>query len=185
MPHPDTEDFWAWSLDVYGRVGVADAALALQDAHGANVNVVLVCCWSAAIGAPAFDTGTFEAIERTLHPFSDGVTRPLRAVRRGLKHPAPPVTAEMAADLRKQVLEAELGAERIEQTLLEAAITEHQGQDNANRPGPARDPAPNPALAKAQARANLVLYARKLEHESGKPHDLALIDALINAVFAL
>ena len=37
--------FWAFSLEFYARPGVAEACLALQDRHGLDVNILLLCCW--------------------------------------------------------------------------------------------------------------------------------------------
>jgi uncharacterized protein (TIGR02444 family) len=38
---PPDDPFWRFSLDLYGRPGVAPACLALQDEAGADVNLVL------------------------------------------------------------------------------------------------------------------------------------------------
>ena len=40
--------FWDFSLAVYGRPGVAPACLALQQRHGADVNLLLFCAWFGA-----------------------------------------------------------------------------------------------------------------------------------------
>jgi len=39
------EDFWQFSVSRYGKPGVADACLTLQDQFGINVNLVLLYCW--------------------------------------------------------------------------------------------------------------------------------------------
>ena len=42
--------FWRFSLRTYGAPGVARACLALQDACGADVNLLLFCCWLGVEG---------------------------------------------------------------------------------------------------------------------------------------
>lgn len=39
------EDFWQFSVSRYGKPGVADACLMLQEQFGINVNLVLLYCW--------------------------------------------------------------------------------------------------------------------------------------------
>lgn len=39
------EDFWLYSVNRYGKPGVADACLTLQDQFGINVNLILLYCW--------------------------------------------------------------------------------------------------------------------------------------------
>lgn len=41
----DADAFWHFSLDIYGRDGVKDACLALQDGHSADVNLLLLILW--------------------------------------------------------------------------------------------------------------------------------------------
>lgn len=41
----NTDTFWQYSLDVYGRDNVAATAIALQDDFGVNVNMLLLLCW--------------------------------------------------------------------------------------------------------------------------------------------
>ena len=42
--------FWDFSLAVYGKPGFPQAAIALQDRHGLNVNMLLFCLWAGANG---------------------------------------------------------------------------------------------------------------------------------------
>ena len=43
-------DFWRTSLELYAREGVSRALIALQDRRGADVNLLLYCCWTARSG---------------------------------------------------------------------------------------------------------------------------------------
>ena len=40
-------NLWEFSLSVYGKSGVPDACLTLQNSHCLDVNLVLFCLWLA------------------------------------------------------------------------------------------------------------------------------------------
>jgi uncharacterized protein (TIGR02444 family) len=112
--------FWRFSLALYGRPGVADACVALQDRDGLDVNVVLWCCWHASEGR-ALDIAELAAADAQVAPWRTGVVEPLRAVRRRLKLTRPGPVDEGREALRQQVKSAELEAEKHEQAALTAA----------------------------------------------------------------
>ncbi|WP_029008834.1 TIGR02444 family protein [Azospirillum halopraeferens] len=114
--------FWAFSLDFYGRPGVAGACLALQDRCGADVNLVLFALWAGGVCGAALDAGDLQRLRAAVGPWQAGVVGPLRAVRRHLKHDA------AAAALREKVKALELEAERVEQDRLLAASGLRPGQ---------------------------------------------------------
>lgn len=41
----NADTFWQYSLEVYGRDGVSEQALSLQDEFKVNVNMLLLLCW--------------------------------------------------------------------------------------------------------------------------------------------
>ena len=47
----NADTFWQYSLDIYGRPTVSENALALQDKHNVNVNMLLLLCWCLQNGA--------------------------------------------------------------------------------------------------------------------------------------
>ncbi|MEE4118001.1 MAG: TIGR02444 family protein [Paracoccaceae bacterium] len=109
--------FWRFSLSVYGQQGVPDICLALQDAHGVDVNMLLYLLFRAT-GGTALDADEIARLDAALAPWRDEVVRPLRGVRRGLKDAA---LARIAADddrLRQRIKSAELEAERLQQMAL-------------------------------------------------------------------
>jgi uncharacterized protein (TIGR02444 family) len=112
--------FWAWSLEIYARPGVAEACLALQDRRGADVNLLLLGLWLATRGR-TLPPETAAALADQAATWQREVVRPLRDVRRGLKRrdgdPA-------VAALRREVAAVELAAERLEQTELERQVRE-------------------------------------------------------------
>ncbi|MHA1600693.1 MAG: TIGR02444 family protein [Alphaproteobacteria bacterium] len=108
--------FWDFSVDVYGRDGVATACLALQDRHGIDVNLVLFCLWAGHRGH-AVTAAELARLMTVTRSWQQDVIAPLRAVRRYLK------TAQPAAGpLRDRVKAAELTAEEVEQQMLFGAI---------------------------------------------------------------
>ena len=112
--------FWDFSLDVYGRPGVAEACLALQDRHGLDVNLLLLCCWAGAQGR-TLDSVEVGRLMAAVADWQRRVTRPLRDVRRRLKAMSGADAHRLGA-LRQAVKDCELAAERIAQDLLFDAL---------------------------------------------------------------
>jgi uncharacterized protein (TIGR02444 family) len=116
---------WDWTLEAYARPGVPEACLTLQDAHGQNTSLLLWAVWAetadAALLSTAADVG---------HRWEEAALAPLRAVRRGLKPPLPPIADAAREGLREDVKAAELRAEQVLMQTLEA-ITEEKGGAHA------------------------------------------------------
>ncbi len=97
---PAATEFWAWSLAVYGRPGVAETCLRLQDEAGFDVNLVLLLLFLAATGRRPLDAADVAALERAVAPFRLYALGPARAARRALKAAGgPPYAAAKAAEL--------------------------------------------------------------------------------------
>ena len=115
-------DFWTFSLEVYGRPGVAPACLALQDRHGLDVNLLLLCCWIGRSRRPAPTRDEIARLCDAVAGWHQRVVRPLREVRRWLKDLGSAVAPDQAEALRQRIKRAELDAEHIEQLCLAAAL---------------------------------------------------------------
>ena len=132
--------FWAFAVNLYPRRAAQAAFLELQDAHGADVPMLLWCLWNGSLGARITDAQMRKAVA-----FSQNWRRarvdPVRALRRGWKgHPdgAPDALAEAA---RQEIARAEQAIERLQMNwLAELKVAEA---------------APAPAHAE-----NLTLYAQ-------------------------
>jgi len=135
------DEFWAFSLALYSRPRVAEYCLRLQDEAGANVNLLLFCCWTGRRGI-ALGAQELAAAAATIEDWQVRVLRPLRARRR---------TLAIATTEKQRLLAEELSAERREQALL-AQWLEDCG---LARPGSARD-------GDACARENLTRYCATL-----------------------
>ena len=110
------EEFWRFSLDFYGRPGVAAALLALQDGGGRDVNLILFALWLGLSGRGRLDLRRLQSAERLARRATRRLVAPLRTLRRGLKSdPAPDVQA-----FREQVKKLELAGERLAQGRLAA-----------------------------------------------------------------
>ena len=118
---PGEGGFWAFSLAVYDRPGVAPACLALQDRHGLDVNLLLFCCWAAAQGV-ALDRQSLAAAEAAVASWRNQIVRPLRGLRQRLKRGMAGFPEAGQSAVRHKVLEIELEAERIEQGRLEGLL---------------------------------------------------------------
>lgn len=109
--------FWDFSLAAYGRPGVAEACLALQDRLGLDVNLLLFALWAGRCGRrlTAVELAT---LREASGPWHREVVVPLRGVRRRLKGAADPAHEA----LRRRIKRDELEAERLEQELLHRAL---------------------------------------------------------------
>lgn len=123
--------FWDFSLQVYAKPGVAEACLALQDARGQDVNLLLFCCWAASLGRH-LTAEEAALLERLSADWREEAVRPLRRARRHLK----PLEGDPAvAALRAKIKACELEAERLQQARLFAALPLEAG-------GAEQDPIP-------------------------------------------
>jgi len=129
-PHQYQNDFWQFSLAVYGQPGVAGECLGLQDKFGLNVNLLLFCAWLGHRGI-VLTRENLEAASHSIASWHDHVVSPLRDVRRQMKSYHEDVSA-----LRAQVQRVEIEAEQIEQAMLfdyAQRITFRSGNDAVAR----------------------------------------------------
>lgn len=131
-PAPDRTPFWNFSGSVYGRAGVAEACLTLQDRHGLDVNLLLFCAWAGTRGR-RLDGGDLGLLRQASRPWQDNVVAPLRAARRWLKQQAA-VPEDLGETFREQVKGLELQAEMLEQLVLyqELEVKEGPGEDRGD-----------------------------------------------------
>jgi uncharacterized protein (TIGR02444 family) len=142
----ETRSLWNWAVAAYGRPGVGEACLALQDSHDQNVPLLLWSAWAAAAGHEP-DAETIEAACDIARAWDRVVVAPLRAVRRTLKAPVADIEDAPRLAVREKIKGLELEAERHLLAALEALI--HEADDHAPRPSP------RPALAALVATARL------------------------------
>jgi uncharacterized protein (TIGR02444 family) len=148
-------NLWSFSLQVYGKPGVGEACVALQDGFGLDVNLLLYCCWHGRACRRLDEAGLRRAMA-AVESWQCEVVQPLRAVRRRLKSGVPPITAGECQALRRKVNDLELEGERIAQVTLEALPVPPRGR--------------RPAIE-----ANLELYLRLKGRDPAKAPELGIL----------
>jgi len=126
---PDKTPFWQFSGTVYGRPGVAEACLDLQDRHGLDVNLLLFCAWAGTRGR-RLDGGDIGLLRSVSRPWHDAVVAPLRSARRWLKQQAA-VPDDLGEAFREEIKSLELQAEMLEQLVLYQELEIPAGQGDA------------------------------------------------------
>lgn len=104
--------FWRFSLLVYAQPGVAPECIALQEAAGIDVNVLLFCVWLGAERRTVLSEADLERLSQRVSAWQEQIVRPLRGVRRNLK------TFGDHQDFSDSVKALELAGEQIEQAIL-------------------------------------------------------------------
>ena len=106
-------EFWRFSLAVYGQGEVAKECLQLQQALGIDINLLLFCAWLGTRGI-ALSKAEIEAASSTVGSWHENVVRPLRGVRQHIKK----LERIDVESFRGKVKGMELEAEQIEQAML-------------------------------------------------------------------
>lgn len=153
-----TVALWDWAKAAYGRPGVAEACLELQDRHGQSVPLLLWAGWAGPVSA-----GLLERAVEVARAWETVAVAPLREVRRAIREPAPLIADAAREAAREQVQAAELQAERALLESLGALVDE---------PGPGLRPlqallAAAHAWSEAPPGAELARLAALLDH----PHE--------------
>jgi uncharacterized protein (TIGR02444 family) len=141
-----SQSLWNFSLATYARTGVPEACLHLQDALGADVNILLYCCWRGAM-----EKDELISLAAELAPWQTEVVGGLRKVRRFLKLVVPQLAehSTAAAQLRERVKELELEAEKLQQSLM----ADHAARHTVSSP-------PSPVAAARNLRRYFALLQR-------------------------
>lgn len=122
------EALWRFSLMLYGRPGMQDALIGLQDGGGHNVNLILFGLW-LGLNGERLGAADLARARAAIAKLDRGIVTPLRGLRRGLKgDPDPDVR-----DLRRRVLALELAAERRIQARLAGSFRQRRNAKTSNR----------------------------------------------------
>ena len=112
---------WSFSLEVYANGAVQDACLNLQERHGLDVNILLLCCW-LALRHKRIDGAEFDVVLAHTTEWQCNVVVPLRKIRRHIKSGVGLIPNGDSEVLRVRIKSLELEAERIEQQQLEFTV---------------------------------------------------------------
>lgn len=133
------QPIWDFVLGYYRQQGVSEAAIALQDSVGIDVNMILFLMWLSGRGKTLAEAD-MRKLGETSHSWQRQVVVPIRNIRRLLKENAPFVAQETALAYRKKVQALEIEGEQLElnamadaaktASLSAAASTEQAARDN-------------------------------------------------------
>jgi uncharacterized protein (TIGR02444 family) len=124
LPAPPSGAFWRFSLEFYGRPGIAPCCLDLQDRFGRDVNLVLYACWVGASGRGRLTLPDLARAEAAVEPWRRRIVERLRELRRLAREEAE--SEALHAALRAAELKAEEHAQnRLE--ILAPGPAEHSG----------------------------------------------------------
>jgi uncharacterized protein (TIGR02444 family) len=133
------QPIWDFVLGYYRQQGVSEAAIALQDSAGIDVNMILFLMWLSGQGKTLAEADMRKLGEAS-HGWQRSVVAPIRNIRRLLKENAPFVEQETALAYRKKVQALEIEGEQLQlnamadaaktASLSAAASTEKAARDN-------------------------------------------------------
>ncbi|MFT4927454.1 MAG: hypothetical protein ACI8WB_003561 [Phenylobacterium sp.] len=110
------KQFWHFSGELYGKPGVKEICLNLQDQFDLNVNLVLLLCWCEQ-HQRVLSAVQVEALVAGIAQWHQDYTRPMRVLRRRLAR-----DDATDSEAKQAMLDAELALERVEQRLLLAVF---------------------------------------------------------------
>jgi uncharacterized protein (TIGR02444 family) len=153
-------ELWEFATRLYAAPGVSAACLALQEAHGVDVPLMLAAAWAGLTRRGRLDAAALAALDAEIAPLRRAVIQRLREARRWLKPQA--ALDPVLAVLRARIQAVELDVERALLDRLAVRIA-------------ARSPCAD-ADVRADARANV---AAALRHFGAADGCAALEDALV------
>lgn len=127
------ESFWDFSVRTYRTDGVPDACLSLQNDYGADVNMLLYCCWTGSI-LGRFDTDLFQQATTFSTMWADHVVVQLRSARTWMKHTgctAAGISTDACMTLRDKIKSVEFAAEKLQQEVLESLVLTTESDQHA------------------------------------------------------
>jgi len=133
MTSPLKTPLWDFALDLYGRPGVSQACLTLQDEAGVDVIHLIVLAYADHVGSP-LSADEIRALHEAMADWRTGAVLPLRAARRFLKAPLPVLDAEKEA-LREAVKAVELKTEQLQLAMAYGWLTARADKEGLPREG--------------------------------------------------
>lgn len=119
-----TNPFWQFSQQAWAQPAFAGLCLQLQEEQGCDVNMLLWLAWVSLRGY-RLQLAELQQLTERVEPWRAQVILPLRRVRVAVSGDS------RQALLRKQLLAAELEAERTQQALMYAAVVVKQAPSDA------------------------------------------------------
>lgn len=110
-------------MELYSSPEVSSACLDLQDQHGIDVNLLLLCCWYGARVGELSETSLNQALAYSKQ-WREEVVKPLRQTRVWMKSNIPSDQNQRLSfqDVRNEIKSVELRAEKHQQSVLEVIV---------------------------------------------------------------
>lgn len=118
----DDNPLWRYACQVYSQSGVEKALLHLQDAHGADINLILQALWLASEGIE----WTPQCIPNDYQKWVEEQVMPIRTMRRRLKTDWVELRDAGYEGFRQQVKKLELQAEQYALAMLFVSCEKYQ-----------------------------------------------------------
>jgi uncharacterized protein (TIGR02444 family) len=161
--NPIARPIWDFVLAYYRQQGVSEAAIALQDSAGIDVNMILFLMWLSG-QSKTLAEADMRKLGEASHGWQRSVVVPIRNIRRLLKENAPFVELETALAYRKKVQTLEIEGEQLQlNAMADAAETASLGAV---------------ASTEKAARDNLATFAKV----TGKPFPADAVEAFVRAL---
>lgn len=146
------ENFWDYSVRVYGLPQVSGNCLRLQDEFGFDVNLLLFACWHGHTHGE-FGADFLHEARIFSQLWSRNLVQPLRQTRRWMKSPVEieallqtnESTLNSFKHLREQLKALELESEKLQENILESLVST-----------PSRDMTPGQKLSSSAANVRLL-----------------------------
>lgn len=113
-------NLWEFALQFYSDPDVQSACLALQDEHGADVNIVICLLWRATRGE-SVDLDEIARLDGCVSRWRSDVVLPIRHIRRHLKQQTLLPDRNEQEAFRRRIKTVELEAEKMELQWLQVA----------------------------------------------------------------
>lgn len=111
-----------YAVAIYRQENVSSACLQLQESAHVDLNLLLFAAWATSTGY-AVSPSDIQAARALVGSWHSEIVKPLRAVRRRLKHGPSPAPSEETGVLRQKLQSLEIAMELIELDELETFAT--------------------------------------------------------------
>jgi uncharacterized protein (TIGR02444 family) len=118
--------FWDYACAVYGREGVSPALIAMQDRHGLDVNILLLCLWVSHSGRGVLADGELDHVLAVSSSWNPEIVCGLRQLRVRLRDGVTNVPRTLSDAIRQRILDIEIDSEHVEQLALVAGLAGHE-----------------------------------------------------------
>lgn len=113
----DADRLWEFAVAIYDCDPVKAICLRIQARYGLAVSLLLGAIWTGQQGYGRLGVTDLETTIRRAVEWHRDVIEPMRALRRQLRQQPPAGIEQATRQLRRQLVDAELDAEKIEQRL--------------------------------------------------------------------